>query len=95
MCLPVIATNVSGCNEFVIPGVNGWLVEPRESEALFSAMREAMALRREQLRAMGQKSRRRVKERHERLAYWQSLRRFYEAEIRPLNDQHPIPLAER
>lgn len=95
MCLPVIATDVSGCNEFVIPGVNGWLVEPRESDALFSAMREAMALRREQLKEMGQKSRRRVKERHERRDYWQSLRRFYDEELRPFENQQPIPLADR
>jgi len=95
MRLPVIATNVSGCNEFVTPGVNGWLVEPRDSDALSRAMGEALTLGSDQLKAMGQESRRRVKERHERLAYWQSLRRFYEAELEPLANQQPSPLADR
>ena len=94
MRLPVLATNVSGCNEFVTSGVNGWLVEPRDSDALGRAMSEAMTLPREQLDAMGEESRRRVKERHERIAYWQALCRFYEAELEPLVSQQPGALAD-
>jgi glycosyltransferase involved in cell wall biosynthesis len=94
MGLPVLATNVSGCNEFVIPEVNGWLIEPRDSDALCGAMREVMTRPRDQLKAMGLESRRRVKERHERLAYWESLRRFYEAELQPFSNQQPTPFAD-
>lgn len=83
MRLPVIATDICGCNEFVVPGVNGWLVEPRDAEALAAAMREALALPADALKAMGEAGRRRVKERHERRAFWDSLRRFYEAELGP------------
>ena len=95
MRLPVLATNVSGCNEFVIPGVNGWLVEPRDSDALCRAMRHAMTLGKDELKAMGNEGRRRVQERHERLVYWQSLRRFYEAELQPSANQQPKALADR
>ena len=94
MRLPVLATNVSGCNEFVTPGVNGWLVEPRDGDALWRAMREALTLRRDQLDAMGNESRRRVRERHERLAYWQTLHRFYEVELHR-SPQQPSPRADR
>lgn len=94
MRLPLIATNVSGCNEFITPGVNGWLVEPRDSDALYRAMHEALARAREQLETMGNESRRRVMERHERRDYWQSLLRFYEAELEPLATQQPRPLAD-
>lgn len=58
-------------------------------------MREALTLGRDQLEAMGHESRRRVRERYERLAYWQSLRRFYDAELEPLANQQPSPLADR
>lgn len=84
MRLPVIATNVSGCNEFVTPGSNGWLVDPRDSGALSTAMLEALVLPPDQLNAMGDESRRRVKERHERLDYWRSLGRYYEAAFQGL-----------
>jgi glycosyltransferase involved in cell wall biosynthesis len=94
MGLPVLATDVSGCNEFVTPGVNGWLVEPRDTDAFCRAMHEALTLPRDQMDAMGEKSRRRVRERHERLAYWQTLRCFYEAELQPSPTQQPTPPAD-
>ena len=95
MRLPVLAANVSGCNEFVTPGVNGWLVEPRDGDDLWRAMLEAMMLPRDELEAMGEESRRRVRERHERVAYWETLRRFYEAELQPSPTQQPISPADR
>ena len=95
MRLPVLATDVSGCNEFVSHGANGWLVEPRNGDALFKAMQEALVLPKEQLEAMGEEGRRRVRERHERFDYWQSIGRFYEAKLRLLADQQPMPPAER
>jgi glycosyltransferase involved in cell wall biosynthesis len=95
MRLPSIGANVSGCNEFVTPGVNGWLVEPRDTDALCRAMHEALTLPRDELDAMGEESRRRVRERHERLAYWQTLRRFYEAELQSSATQQTTPPADR
>lgn len=39
---PVITTDTPGCREPVEPGVNGWLVPPRDSRALADAMLDAL-----------------------------------------------------
>jgi glycosyltransferase involved in cell wall biosynthesis len=39
----IVATDVPGCREIVRPGVNGWLVPPRDASALAAALREAIA----------------------------------------------------
>lgn len=38
MSVPVIASNIIGCNEIVIPGKNGDLVEPKNVDSLFNIM---------------------------------------------------------
>lgn len=38
MNLPVISSNISGCNEIIIDGYNGILIPPKSTEALFNAM---------------------------------------------------------
>ena len=38
----VVATDVPGCREIVRPGKNGWLVPPRDVQALAGALREAI-----------------------------------------------------
>lgn len=39
---PVITTDVPGCRETVVAGVNGWLVPARNSDALASALMHAL-----------------------------------------------------
>jgi glycosyltransferase involved in cell wall biosynthesis len=39
----IVATDVPGCREIVRPGENGWLVPPRNVEALAIALRQAIA----------------------------------------------------
>jgi glycosyltransferase involved in cell wall biosynthesis len=39
----IVATDVPGCREIVRPGDNGWLVPPRDVEALATALRQAIA----------------------------------------------------
>jgi glycosyltransferase involved in cell wall biosynthesis len=55
--LPVIATRVSGSEDFVRPGRNGWLVEVGEVPSLAAALQEAHALRGERLRDLGRNAR--------------------------------------
>ena len=53
---PIITTNLPGCRETVQPGVNGFLVEPRDAESLADAM-AAFARQPELAVTMGQRSR--------------------------------------
>ena len=39
----IVATDAPGCREIVRPGVNGWLIPPRDVGALADALREAIA----------------------------------------------------
>ena len=41
--VPVVATDVNGVNEAVIPGKTGWLVPQQEPGLLAQAMREALS----------------------------------------------------
>jgi glycosyltransferase involved in cell wall biosynthesis len=41
--VPVVATDVNGVNEAVLPGKTGWLVPPQEPRLLAQAMREALS----------------------------------------------------
>ncbi len=54
---PVITTDTPGCRETVIPGVNGYFVESRSADSLYSAMSGFLALTRDEQAAMGEKSR--------------------------------------
>ncbi len=40
MELPAIVTDINGCNEIIIPGKNGLIVPPKDSDALLNAMRQ-------------------------------------------------------
>jgi len=62
MARPVITTDAPGCRETVIPGVNGFLVPPRNVEALAFAM-ERFVLEPELIERMGRESRRIAEER--------------------------------
>lgn len=53
---PIITTDSPGCRETVTPGVNGWIVPPRDSRALADAMIDACQ-KHTQLEIMGNSSR--------------------------------------
>lgn len=62
MARPVITTDVPGCRETVVPGVNGFLVPPRHPQALAKAMERFLA-EPHLLEQMGMASRKLAKER--------------------------------
>jgi len=62
MARPVITTDAPGCRETVVDGVNGFLVPPRDVEALVRAM-ERFILQPELILSMGQASRKLAEER--------------------------------
>ena len=79
MALPVIATNISGCNEVIQPGLNGWLVPARSASALADAMRTACHTQQEVLHEMGRAARAQIIERFERQGHWGRMLAFYES----------------
>ena len=54
---PVITTDTPGCRETVIPGVNGFFVEPRSAGSLQEAMEKFLTMSRDEQALMGAKSR--------------------------------------
>ncbi|MDM0073094.1 glycosyltransferase family 4 protein [Variovorax sp. J2P1-59] len=77
MELPVIATNINGCNEVVEPGLNGWLVPSRDVAGLRTAMGEAMQMSGVMLRGMGRQARERIRQRFEQREHWERMVQFY------------------
>jgi glycosyltransferase involved in cell wall biosynthesis len=69
MSLPASTCNVTGCNEIVENGVNGLLIEPRNAESLYQAMK-SIYLNPQNLREMGSNARRLVSERYEQSVVW-------------------------
>lgn len=61
--LPTAATEVSGSEDFVVPGQSGWLFPVSDAAALAKALREAEALSAEELARMGESARADVEER--------------------------------
>ena len=57
MAKPIIATNVVGCKEVVVDGVNGFLCEDRSAVDLASKMKEMLLLSEDKRRVMGQNGR--------------------------------------
>jgi glycosyltransferase involved in cell wall biosynthesis len=55
--LPVVASRVSGSEDFVQPGENGWLFPPSDTAALAACLREAASLSPDRLTALGRNAR--------------------------------------
>ncbi|WP_287622105.1 glycosyltransferase family 4 protein [Parabacteroides sp.] len=60
---PIIASDIPGCRETVCEGENGYLVPPKDSDALAKAMLRYLSLRDEEKEAMSVNSRRLAEER--------------------------------
>lgn len=77
MGLPTIASDICGCNEVIIDGVTGFLVEPRNVEQLYQAMKslsENPALRKQ----IGLNARAYITERFSQQYVWDALLQLYQ-----------------
>ena len=78
MGLPVIATDINGCNEVIEPDCNGWLVPPRDAYALSDAMQKAMHTPPSVLGKMALEARSRIQQRFGRQHHWGRMVAFYQ-----------------
>ncbi|WP_448583345.1 glycosyltransferase, partial [Thermocrinis sp.] len=62
---PIITTDSVGCRDVCMDGVNGFLVEPRSWESLYTAMKKMVELEDEKRGSMGLKGRQMVLERYD------------------------------
>lgn len=81
MRLPVIATDISGCNEVIRRGFNGWLVPPKDIESLAAAMRLSLSLSEADRKRLGSNARDYIKSRYEQNDHLLRMLQFYNDEI--------------
>lgn len=67
--LPCITTNITGCNEIIVPGENGALVDARSEEALYEEMKK-WSENPDDVRKKAGNARRMVEERYECKKVW-------------------------
>ena len=76
MGLPCITTNITGCNEIIVPGDNGDIVEPRSADELYRTMKNWYE-NSTMVKSMAQNARRMVEERYECHQVWDRYWKFY------------------
>ena len=76
MEIPSIVTNINGCNEIIIPGENGVIIEPRNEEQLYQAM-ETFITHQEKVKEMAANSRKLVADRYDQKIVWNALLEEY------------------
>ncbi|QGZ30561.1 glycosyltransferase family 4 protein [Stutzerimonas stutzeri] len=81
MELPVIASDISGCNEVIESFKNGWLIPPKDIVALAEAMQVAINTPRNIREHMGAFARNIIENKFERRAHWNRMLGFYKEQI--------------
>lgn len=74
-------TDISGCNEIIEPGFNGWLVPPQDHQGLTDAMLESLSSPPDLLSRMGRNARQRVVSRFNRKDHLLRMANFYKEEL--------------
>ncbi|MDO5035634.1 MAG: glycosyltransferase family 4 protein [Porphyromonas sp.] len=80
MGLPVVVSDINGCNEIVIEGENGYIVPARDSDALYHGMLK-MIEDKNQTIYMSKNARPMIESRYEQSAVWQALLQEYNSLI--------------
>ena len=84
MELPSVVTDVSGCNEIIMQGVNGLCIPPKDAQKLEEAMWELMT-RPESYRKMKEAARPHIESRYRQSAVWKALLEEYQANVEGLS----------
>jgi len=77
MGLPIIATNINGCNEIIKEGENGLLIPPKNKESLKNAMLELLSDN-EKRSMLASNARNHITRNYERREVWQMLLQEYQ-----------------
>lgn len=78
MGLPSIVTDINGSSEIIRDGVNGVIIPPRDTEALWKAMRN-MLTDEAARRKMAANARNLIGSRYDRMFLWQELKKTYKS----------------
>ena len=76
MGVPVISSDISGCNEIITDGVNGLLIKPRSSEDLkkvMSFIKKEITIRKK----MANQARENVAKKYEQNIVWDAIETYY------------------
>lgn len=76
MNLPVIVSDINGCNELVVHGLNGYICKPKDIQDLFEAMLN-LCVNKDELVDLAENSRKSVLGKYDRKVYWNYLLDFY------------------
>lgn len=79
MELPCIVSNINGCNEVIKTGFNGWIVPPKDSNALAEAMFISMQV--DNLPQLGLQARCNIVDKFERQVHWKNMLSFYNQQL--------------
>lgn len=77
MDLASIVTDINGCNEIIKDGLNGKIIQPRNQQELYAAMRWFME-HPEEIRRMAGNARQMIVERYEQQDVWNALLKTYQ-----------------
>lgn len=79
---PAVVTDISGSNEIIDAGLNGWLAQPQDVNSLQGAMLQAIRTPKSKLSDMGAFARSRIVERYDQKAHWPRMNAFYMQELK-------------
>lgn len=87
MGLPTIATDINGANEIITDGVNGVIIPPKDSDALYNAIRKLLD-NPDILAAMAVRCRPNIVEKYNRDDVWLATLNMYKEEIQMVKAQN-------
>jgi len=76
MGLPCIVTDINGCNEIIIDGINGIIIPPKDEEALYIAMRSFIE-NPDKVKKLADHARELIISRYEQKMVWQAILEKY------------------
>ena len=74
---PCIVTDINGCNEIIIDGINGLIIPPKKTSAILAAMRQ-MIIKPEMRLRMQNNARHMIVSRYEQMDVWKALLTKYQ-----------------